>query len=250
MTQINGQQPAANGHLYHSKGAKGDAKESTAEGDLAPYETIVQGFDSLAADNPDYMKKVVLGKSGEGRDIVAYKFSMGAQGDTSEKPGVVFTGSRTARHQNMVEAPLTLGKSLLENIADDPGKQALLNQGEIWIQPVVNPDGYEFSRSTDDSWRKNLRPSGVGNTAPGVDLNRFYRDDSGSSVPPVPTPEADALQSLVFRPNIRGVADLSTLLEPDIVLHPWDTEPKQPVADQSVVQLGFQIADSVIRPPA
>ena len=39
----------------------------------------------------------MIGHSVLGRDIVAYKFSEGAQGDTSSKTGIVITGCHHAR---------------------------------------------------------------------------------------------------------------------------------------------------------
>ena len=39
---------------------------------------------------------------------------------------------------------------------------------EIWLVPLVNPDGYEYSREHDNSYRTNRN---------GVDLNRNYADE-------------------------------------------------------------------------
>src|SRR5690606_35124331 len=50
------------------------------------------------------------------------------------------------------------------------------NNRELFFIPVVNPDGYEYNRSTDPAgggfWRKNRRDNGNGTF--GVDLNRNY----------------------------------------------------------------------------
>ena len=42
------------------------------------------------------------------------------------------------------------------------------------ILPLVNPDGYEYSHSSDRLWRKNRRPPPAGKVCPGVDLNRNF----------------------------------------------------------------------------
>ena len=47
----------------------------------------------------------------------------------------------------------------------------LVNEYEIWIAPIWNPDGYEYVFNTDNLWRKNRR---VFTEGVGVDLNRNY----------------------------------------------------------------------------
>jgi hypothetical protein len=48
----------------------------------------------------------------------------------------------------------------------------MLNTFELLVAPLVNPDGYEFSRTTYRYWRKNRRNNGKGIF--GVDLNRNW----------------------------------------------------------------------------
>jgi hypothetical protein len=84
----------------------------------------------------------------------------------------------------------------------------LLTSVEFVIFPIINPDGYMFSRTTDRYWRKNRRDNGNGIF--GVDLNRnfdFLWGQSGSSNSPdaedyrglsaASEPETQALQSYV-----------------------------------------------------
>jgi hypothetical protein len=66
---------------------------------------------------------------------------------------------------------------------------SLVARRDIWILPVANPDGYEFTFTTDRLWRKNRRPSAGTGGAIGVDLNRNHSehwgfDDTGSSPRP------------------------------------------------------------------
>jgi murein tripeptide amidase MpaA len=43
-----------------------------------------------------------------------------------------------------------------------------------YIMPILNPDGYEYSRTTDRMWRKNRAAPPLGSKCFGVDLNRNY----------------------------------------------------------------------------
>ena len=50
----------------------------------------------------------------------------------------------------------------------------ILQQGEVLIVPVMNPDGLNFSIHDDAGWRKNRRPNAGAPGCPGVDNNRNY----------------------------------------------------------------------------
>lgn len=195
---------------------------------------LIGEFDQMVADHPGLVKKEVMGKSAEGRDLVAYRFS---EGD-SVKPGVVVTGMHHSREWMTVEAPLQLAKDLL---AGDPTR---LQKGEVWIVPCANPDGYEYSRSSDNFWRKNRNP-----VSP-VDLNRNYEsaknplvyrpagDTPGKTSDDFPNtsdrpssevyrgpsgnsePEVKALQELEGRPNIKGTIDYHSY--GNDLFYPWD----------------------------
>lgn len=61
---------------------------------------------------------------------------------------------------------------LLKRYGKDSEVTAFLDAFEIAIAPIINPDGYEYSRTTDRYWRKNRRRNGNGSF--GVDLNRNW----------------------------------------------------------------------------
>lgn len=64
---------------------------------------------------------------------------------------------------------------LADNYGTDPDATWLVDNRQIWIVPVVNPDGYlynEFNGGYGGMWRKNRRNNGGGQW--GVDPNRNY----------------------------------------------------------------------------
>lgn len=78
---------------------------------------------------------------------------------------------------------------LVNGYGTDPALTALVDENEIWIAPVWNPDGYVYVFEVDNFWRKNRR-SVAGGT--GIDLNRNYPFGwagpcPGSSSPPSAT---------------------------------------------------------------
>lgn len=155
------------------------------------YDAAVRELQELARKYPGLAETVSLGKSAEGREIWALRIGSKARGAS---PGVVITGCHHAREWMTVEVPLQLARDMLQGYAGDPAMKKRVDQGETWIVPVVNPDGYEFSHQEDSWWRKNRRPieeTGCPKPKPpssdwgdppwlqtpvGVDLNRNYFD--------------------------------------------------------------------------
>jgi carboxypeptidase T len=170
-----------------------DREESRAKG----YHTYDQQHDvlaKLASDHPDRAELVSVGKSVEGRDIWALHISSNVTGDTSNKPGVVFTGCHHAREWMSMEVPLDLASRLVNEYDTDAAMKQRVDSSDIWVIPTVNPDGYEYSRTQDSWWRKNREPitdtgcSSADSACPlpsskngqpiayGVDPNRNYWD--------------------------------------------------------------------------
>ena len=69
-----------------------------------------------------------------------------------------------------------------EGIDEDPSEARithLINNREIWIVPILNPDGYMYDREDPNRlWRKNMRDNDqddrYGGACDGVDINRNY----------------------------------------------------------------------------
>ena len=113
----------------------------------------------------------------------------------------------------------------------------LLNTVEVSIVPVANPDGYEYTFTTQRLWRKNLRDNdgdGQITTSDGVDLNRNFDshwgyEDEGSSPSfsndtyrgsaPNSEPETQALINLMGMVKFKFA--LSYHSYSDLILYPW-----------------------------
>jgi hypothetical protein len=118
-----------------------------------------------------------IGASLEGRPILAVK--IGAAQDSPDRPNVLFMATHHAREWVSTEMAMRLIRWLADSAP--PG---LLATRDVWVIPVENPDGYQYTFTNDRFWRKNRRPNGDGTF--GVDLNRNYPefwgyDNAGSS---------------------------------------------------------------------
>lgn len=63
--------------------------------------------------------------------------------------------------------------TLLTKYASDAAIKAVVDKFDFYITPVVNPDGFVYSQTTDRLWRKN-RQTVSGNSCVGRDINRNW----------------------------------------------------------------------------
>ncbi|QTE00585.1 M14 family metallopeptidase [Streptomyces cyanogenus] len=131
-------------------------------------------IDQRLAAYPGIMSKRVIGKSYQGRDIVAIKVSDNVGTDENE-PEVLFTAHQHAREHLTVEMALYLLRELGAGYGSDSRITNLVNSREIWIVPDLNPDGgeYDIASGSYRSWRKNRQPNS-GSSYVGTDLNRNW----------------------------------------------------------------------------
>ncbi|HAV41464.1 MAG TPA: hypothetical protein DCW97_03530 [Acidobacteria bacterium] len=185
----------------------------------------------MAAGYPSIVRLSSLGQSLEKRNIYALKIS-DHPGQRENEPKVAFLGCHHAREWISVEVPLEIASYLIRNYENDERVKAIVNSSEIWIIPLVNPDGLDYSILNYRLWRKNRRLNDNGSF--GVDLNRNYSfywgaDDLGSS--PLPSsetyrgeqpfsePETSAIRDLFLNVNFSAVISYHSFSQ--TILYPW-----------------------------
>ena len=96
-------------------------------------------------------------------------------GTDEDEPEVLFTANQHAREHLTTEMALYQLNELTSKYATDAKIKELVDSREIWIVPMVNPDGVEYDIATGSyrSWRKNRQPNS-GSSAVGTDLNRNW----------------------------------------------------------------------------
>ncbi|MCW3130185.1 MAG: M14 family zinc carboxypeptidase [Methanophagales archaeon] len=164
------------------------------------------------------------------RDILAIKISDNVTNEEGDEPDVLFMGGTHAREWISVEVPFYLAKYLVEHYSTDQKVKQLVDSREIWIVPLVNPDGLEYSRTDDRLWRKNRRDNGDGTF--GVDPNRNFgykwgrQGSSGDSASntyrgtaPFSEPETQAIRKLVSTHNFSSSISYHSYSQ--LVLYPW-----------------------------
>ncbi|KAJ8712400.1 hypothetical protein PYW07_005242 [Mythimna separata] len=133
--------------------------------DFYPLHVVYNFMTLLETTYPSTCTVSVIGKTAEGRDIRMLKIS----NSDAENTGVWIDGATHAREW--------ISTSVVTYIADYVARN-FTNMGanytnkDWYFVPVVNPDGYSHTHTTDRMWRKNR--ARFGNCITGVDINRNF----------------------------------------------------------------------------
>ena len=224
-------------------------------GDFHSYIELEQDLLALQDSYPHIASLSVIGQSLEGRNIYALKISDNVLLDENEAE-VIFIGCHHAREWITVEIPYLLARYLAENYSIDAQVKDLVDQSEIWIVPLLNPDGLQYSIHFYRYWRKNRRDNGNGTY--GVDLNRNYDymwgyDDEGSSPytgsevyrgpSPFSEPESRAIRDLFTQRNFQALVSFHSYSQ--VILYPWgytdQPAPDDALLDQIATEMSSRI---------
>ncbi|MCK4338484.1 MAG: carboxypeptidase regulatory-like domain-containing protein, partial [Candidatus Cloacimonetes bacterium] len=224
------------GTLIIPKMAK--TKEQIRDWDSYPtYGDYVDMMYQFGVDYPDICMVENIGYSVEGREILFAKISDSVDVEENE-PEFMYTatmhGDETAGYILM----LRLIDSLLTSYGFDDRITYLVDNTEIWINPLANPDGtYHGGNHT--------VYGAIRYNANGVDLNRNFPDPEDG-----PHPDGNPWQpetivmmdladshSFVHSANFHGGAE--------VVNYPWDTWPRLHADDEWYQVISHEYADTV-----
>ncbi|MEV6984822.1 M14 family metallopeptidase [Sphaerisporangium sp. NPDC051017] len=173
------------------------------------YAELTALVNQVVASYPSIARKISIGTSYGGRDLMAIKISDNVGTDENE-PEVLFTAHQHAREHLTVEMAIYLLNLFTSSYGTDSRITDLVNTREIWILPDLNPDGGEYDIATGSyrSWRKNRQPNS-GSSAVGTDLNRNWAYRWGCCNGSSPTPSSDTYRgtSAESAPEVKAVAD-------------------------------------------
>jgi hypothetical protein len=177
-------------------------------------EAVDKDMQALALKFPQIARLQTIGKSLEGRPLYALEIT--------SKPGANLPAVRLQSGQHARELPpVELSSRLMHLLTESYGSDAkitnLVDTRDIWIVPIVNPDGRTRVEQGQSMWRKNARKLPGG--AWGVDTNRNGDDhfEGGDDNPwsdayrgpaPFSEPESQAIRDLAAKVKFAVSLDL------------------------------------------
>ncbi|XP_034541630.1 carboxypeptidase A1-like isoform X2 [Notolabrus celidotus] len=147
--------------------------------DYSRYHTIDEIYsfqDMLVAENPNLVSKIVIGQSYQGRPLNVLKFSTGG----SNRPAIWLDTGIHSREWVTQASGTWFAKKIVTAYGTDPALTAILNNMDIFLEIVTNPDGFYYTHNGNRMWRKTRKPN-PGSSCVGVDPNRNW--DAGFGAP-------------------------------------------------------------------
>ncbi len=217
-----------------------------------PLEQIDAKLNQLAADRPDLASIVQAGSSIENRPIRGLRIS----GPGTGKPAVLYNGTQHAREWITPMVCMWIADRLVYGYESDPRIRSLLDRLEFYVFPVINPDGYVYSWTTNRNWRKNRRDN-PNTTCDGVDLNRNWGlgwggggssgspcSDTYRGTAPFSEPETQGLRDFFSNhPQIVATIDFHSYSQ--LILWPWGYTSELPPDNDVFLELGAGMHDAI-----
>lgn len=205
----------------------------------------------LAESAPGRAQVQGIGNTLDGRTIWALHLTPPRDESAAAAPlPMLINGTQHAREWISAMSATCIADRLVRGYDDDAAIRAFVDSTDLWIVPVVNPDGYQHTWAADRYWRKNRR-GGFG-----VDLNRNFsvawggagssglkRSDTYRGDKPFSEPETTALRGLVMREHIRAHVDLHAYGQ--LVLFPWMYTGDRTDDHARLAAIGDEIASAV-----
>lgn len=233
-------------HFQRSGAALGDSGAGDWFAEYHDYVAISAHLQRLADAAPERASLHGIGSSLDGRPLWALRVG-GAHPDDAP---MLINGTQHAREWIAAMATTCVADRLVREYDGDEAIRQFVDTTELWIVPVVNPDGYQYSWGQDRYWRKNRREGY------GVDLNRNFsvawggagssglkRSQTYRGGRPFSENESAALRDLAKREGIRLHIDFHAYGQ--LVLYPWNHSDK-PTDDQArFAALGDRLASAI-----
>ncbi|XP_052536899.1 carboxypeptidase A1-like [Tympanuchus pallidicinctus] len=150
---------------------------STSTFDYTSYHTLDEIYafmDLLVAENPNLVSKLEIGHTTENRPIYVLKFSKGG----TNRPAIWIDTGIHSREWVTQASGVWFAKKIVEE--QDEGLANILDQMDIFLEIVTNPDGFVFTHTSNRMWRK-TRSKHSGSLCVGVDPNRNWDAGFGGS---------------------------------------------------------------------
>lgn len=149
------------------------------------YQEIIDLMDSLVGAFPEICAKTIYGTSPEGRELSALKISDNVESDEPEAE-VFFDGGIHGDEIGGPENMIRFARDLCLAYNDDPEITDLIDDREIWLYIMVNPDGRENTSRYNSN---------------GIDLNRdcgYMWDGEGNSYGAFSQVESKKLRDCIY----------------------------------------------------
>jgi len=185
-----------------------DLRNERIDDSYLDYNEVTAALGTYQSSYPAIAQRMDLGTSSEGRTIWGMKISDNVATDENE-PEVLFVGLHQAREIMSTEIAMDMIDYLLTNYSGNPDVADWVQTWQIWIIPMLNPDGSAYCWSDDQYWTKNRRDFGSG--VYGVDIGHNYPFAWGSCFGSSSDPNSNSYRGpeAASEPEVQAVLNLA-----------------------------------------
>ncbi len=201
------------------------------------YEQYVDIMNGFANDHPGLCELVNIGQTVEGRDLLFIHIN-DSLGTAQNEPQFMYTATMHGDETTPYVLMLHLIDYLLSNYGTDAKVTSLVNNIDIWINPLANPDGtYAGGNNTVyGATRTN------GNN---IDLNRNYPDPDDGPHPDGNAYQPETVAFMDFAEQQNFVLSCNMHTGAEVANYPWDTWYKRTADNDWWIYVCRQYADTV-----
>jgi len=200
------------------------------------YEAYIELMYQFEANYPDLCDVFSIGTSIEGRQLMMAKISNNVDTEEGEARCLYTStmhGDETAGYLLM----LHLVDYLLSNYNSDDKVTHLVNNLEIWINPLANPDGIYAGGN-------NTVQGATRFNAKNVDLNRNFPDPEDGDHPDDNPWQKETIEFMELADSVSFVLSANFHSGAEVFNYPWDTWPQLHADDDWWQYVGNEWADT------
>ncbi len=177
------------------------------------YPAYLAMMQQFATDYPDLCTIHTIGTLNSGRQIIAARIN---NGTPHGKPEFLYTSSIHGDETTGYVLMLRLIDYLLQNYGNDPIITQLVDNVDIWINPLANPDGTYYGGN-------NTVNGAIRGNANGIDLNRNYADPEDGQHPDGNAWQQETVHFMQFGEDRNFSMSANFHGGAEVLNYPWDT---------------------------
>ncbi|RLD38660.1 MAG: hypothetical protein DRI74_03230 [Bacteroidetes bacterium] len=210
-------------------------KQSYAWDKYLSYNDYVDMMYQFATDYPDICQVFSLGQSVDGRELLIAKISDNISLSEAE-PQFLYTGQMHGDEVATSIILLRLIDYLLTNYGANDQINRLIDEVEIWINPLANPDGTYTNDNSTVSGATRFN-------ANAIDINRNFPDPKDGDHPDGKSWQAETQIFMTLAETQHFVMSANTHSGSEVVNYPWDTWTKLHADDNWWQMVSHEYAD-------
>lgn len=214
----------------------GNAKDLKNWDSYPTYPQYEAFCNNLQAEYPEICRVYSLGKTINNHEQLVIKLSDNVH-DQEAEPGFLLASSIHGDELTGYVLSLRMAEYLCQSYGVNPEITALLDSIQIWIQPLINPDGAYYASDLSVYGARRFNSNFI-------DLNRNFPDPSDGPTPDYSRVEPENMSFISFFDTISLAISVCIHGGAEVLNYPWDTWQRRHADDSWLQEICRSYADT------